>query len=89
MARSPLFVTIVTKLQVHMSESIPRHPVLVASNRGPVSFGIGDDGSLTARRGGGGMVLRPVLCPRRHATGGAHQAPSAYSTGGTAGLRRA
>src|SRR5215469_9308103 len=33
-----------------------RHPVLVASNRGPVSFGFADDGSLTARRGGGGMV---------------------------------
>src|SRR5215469_14563132 len=34
----------------------PRHLVLVASNRGPVSFGFADDGSITARRGGGGMV---------------------------------
>jgi trehalose 6-phosphate synthase len=34
----------------------PRQPVLVASNRGPVSFGFASDGSLTARRGGGGMV---------------------------------
>jgi trehalose 6-phosphate synthase len=34
----------------------PRQPVLVASNRGPVSFGFAGDGSLTARRGGGGMV---------------------------------
>src|SRR5215469_402228 len=33
----------------------PRH-VLVASNRGPVSFGFASDGSLTAKRGGGGMV---------------------------------
>ncbi|MDT0343309.1 alpha,alpha-trehalose-phosphate synthase (UDP-forming) [Streptomyces litchfieldiae] len=38
--------------------------VLVASNRGPVSFTLGEDGSLTARRGGGGLVtglsaLRP------------------------------
>ncbi|MFI6447925.1 trehalose-6-phosphate synthase [Kitasatospora sp. NPDC050543] len=31
-------------------------PVLVASNRGPVSFTAGDDGSLTLRRGGGGLV---------------------------------
>jgi trehalose 6-phosphate synthase len=30
--------------------------VLVASNRGPVSFSFADDGSLSARRGGGGMI---------------------------------
>ena len=30
--------------------------VLVASNRGPVSFSLGDSGALTARRGGGGLV---------------------------------
>ncbi|WP_411107888.1 trehalose-6-phosphate synthase [Streptomyces sp. c-19] len=30
--------------------------VLVASNRGPVSYTLGEDGSLTARRGGGGLV---------------------------------
>ncbi|MFF7136735.1 trehalose-6-phosphate synthase [Streptomyces sp. NPDC008196] len=30
--------------------------VLVASNRGPVSYDVGDDGSLRARRGGGGLV---------------------------------
>ncbi len=30
--------------------------ILVASNRGPVSFKRADDGSLTARRGGGGLV---------------------------------
>jgi trehalose 6-phosphate synthase len=36
--------------------SDPRHQVLVASNRGPVSFGYAADGSLTGRRGGGGMV---------------------------------
>jgi trehalose 6-phosphate synthase len=34
----------------------PRRLVLVASNRGPVSFGFAENGSLTARRGGGGMV---------------------------------
>ncbi len=30
--------------------------VLIASNRGPVSFTLGDDGQLSARRGGGGVV---------------------------------
>ncbi|WP_370414081.1 trehalose-6-phosphate synthase [Streptomyces fradiae] len=30
--------------------------VLVASNRGPVSYSVRDDGSLSARRGGGGLV---------------------------------
>jgi trehalose 6-phosphate synthase len=37
--------------------------VLVASNRGPVSFSFAPDGSLTARRGGGGLVsgLTPGL----------------------------
>jgi trehalose 6-phosphate synthase len=30
--------------------------VLIASNRGPVSFRLGDDGRLSVRRGGGGMV---------------------------------
>ncbi|MBA8955716.1 trehalose-6-phosphate synthase [Actinomadura namibiensis] len=30
--------------------------VLVASNRGPVAFAVSDDGDLTMRRGGGGLV---------------------------------
>ncbi|MGW8888594.1 alpha,alpha-trehalose-phosphate synthase (UDP-forming) [Streptomyces sp. NPDC055749] len=30
--------------------------VLVASNRGPVSYAQGEDGSLTSKRGGGGLV---------------------------------
>ncbi|GAV41868.1 alpha,alpha-trehalose-phosphate synthase (UDP-forming) [Streptomyces acidiscabies] len=30
--------------------------VLVASNRGPVSYSVGDDGALHAKRGGGGVV---------------------------------
>jgi trehalose 6-phosphate synthase len=34
----------------------PAGRVLIASNRGPVSFTFGDDGRLTGRRGGGGMV---------------------------------
>src|SRR5882757_5256585 len=34
----------------------PAGRVLIASNRGPVSFSLGDDGRLTGRRGAGGMV---------------------------------
>ena len=34
----------------------PEGRVLIASNRGPVSFSVGEDGRLTSRRGGGGMV---------------------------------
>ena len=30
--------------------------VLLASNRGPISYALGDDGALTASRGGGGLV---------------------------------
>ena len=30
--------------------------VLVASNRGPVSYTVGEGGSLEAKRGGGGLV---------------------------------
>src|SRR6516164_5329051 len=42
-----------------LSPSMSGEPVgrvLIASNRGPVSFSLGDDGRLTTRRGGGGMV---------------------------------
>jgi trehalose 6-phosphate synthase len=39
-----------------MSAAAAGGPVLVASNRGPLSFTRGPDGQLTARRGGGGMV---------------------------------
>ncbi|WBB64036.1 trehalose-6-phosphate synthase [Streptomyces sp. WMMC500] len=34
----------------------PGAPLLVASNRGPVSYAVGDGGDLTAKRGGGGLV---------------------------------
>lgn len=34
----------------------PAAPVVVASNRGPVSYALGEDGALTSRRGGGGLV---------------------------------
>ena len=42
---------------------MPGAQVVVASNRGPLSFRADDDGALTATRGGGGLVsaLRSVL----------------------------
>ena len=39
-----------------MGEAQAGGPVLIASNRGPVSFTRGDDGRLSGKRGGGGMV---------------------------------
>jgi trehalose 6-phosphate synthase len=39
-----------------MGEAQAGGPVFIASNRGPVSFTRGDDGRLSAKRGGGGMV---------------------------------
>ncbi|MFD4654500.1 trehalose-6-phosphate synthase [Kitasatospora sp. NPDC058444] len=43
-------------LTTNRSSATGTAPVLVASNRGPVSFGTADDGTLTLRRGGGGLV---------------------------------
>ena len=39
-----------------MSRSAAGGLVLIASNRGPVSFTVGDDGQLVPHRGGGGLV---------------------------------
>ncbi|MEV5933880.1 trehalose-6-phosphate synthase [Streptomyces sp. NPDC093250] len=39
-----------------MAASFGAAQVLVASNRGPVSYEVGEDGSLRAKRGGGGLV---------------------------------
>ena len=39
-----------------MGDAQATGPVLIASNRGPVSFTRADDGRLLAKRGGGGMV---------------------------------
>jgi trehalose 6-phosphate synthase len=40
----------------YMGDAHATGPVLIASNRGPVSFTRTDDGRLSARRGGGGVV---------------------------------
>ncbi|MDN3266260.1 trehalose-6-phosphate synthase [Streptomyces sp. MA15] len=39
-----------------MASSFGAAQVLVASNRGPVSYAVADDGSLRSKRGGGGLV---------------------------------
>ncbi|MGA4841147.1 alpha,alpha-trehalose-phosphate synthase (UDP-forming) [Streptomyces sp. G45] len=39
-----------------VSAHVDAAQVLVASNRGPVSYAVGEDGALTAKRGGGGLV---------------------------------
>ena len=43
--------------------SVPSASVVVVSNRGPLSFSLGDDGELEAGRGGGGLVssLGPLV----------------------------
>lgn len=45
-----------------MAVETPERPVVIASNRGPVSY-VREDGALVARRGGGGLVsgLAPLL----------------------------
>lgn len=43
-------------LTTNRSSATGTAPVLVASNRGPVSFSTAADGTLTLRRGGGGLV---------------------------------
>src|SRR5207253_432133 len=35
----------------------PVPPIVLASNRGPISFEIGDDGDLRTRRGAGGLIV--------------------------------
>lgn len=40
----------------YMGDAEATGPVLIASNRGPVSITRGDDGRLSAKRGGGGVV---------------------------------
>lgn len=39
-----------------LDEAIPGRPVIVASNRGPVTFSLESDGSFSSRKGSGGVV---------------------------------
>jgi trehalose 6-phosphate synthase len=58
--------------------SDPRHQVLVASNRGPVSFEFAADGSLSGRRGGGGMVSGLTSGLAARAVGGPSGSPAVW-----------
>jgi trehalose 6-phosphate synthase len=53
----------------------PSRPIVLVSNRGPVSFSFGDDGAPVARRGAGGLVsgLAPLV-----ADGAEHAARSTW-----------
>jgi trehalose 6-phosphate synthase len=46
-----------------IDQPAPTRPVVVVSNRGPISFRVADDGTLQARRGAGGLVsgLGPLV----------------------------
>lgn len=39
-----------------VAEHVQNAPIVVASNRGPVSYRVAEDGTLTSGRGGGGLV---------------------------------
>jgi trehalose 6-phosphate synthase len=49
-----------------VTAAAPRHRLLVASNRGPVTFRVADGGEFVARRGGGGLVTALGGLARTH-----------------------
>jgi len=48
----------------HRSKLRRLRRLVIASNRGPLEFTIEDDGSLTSKRGGGGMVTALTAATR-------------------------
>jgi trehalose 6-phosphate synthase len=67
----------------------PSRLLIVASNRGPVSYSYAADGSLTARRGGGGMVSGLTSGLAAVADGGALWLCAALSEADRAAARQA
>lgn len=67
------------------AELISGRPLIIASNRGPVTFEPADDGGLRAQRGGGGLVTALLgLCAHTSATWvacAASEADAAWHTG--------
>jgi trehalose 6-phosphate synthase len=51
---------------VTVTDAATRHRLLVASNRGPVTFRVADGGEFVARRGGGGLVTALGGLARTH-----------------------
>ena len=45
---------------------LEQRPLIIVSNRGPVTFSLQDDGSFTARKGSGGLVTAVSAIGRQH-----------------------
>lgn len=75
----------------HMHMHMPPAQVVVASNRGPVSYALRADGSLAAGRGGGGLVSGLSAIGRQGdgAEGGAVWVCAALGEGDREAVRRA
>jgi len=52
------------RLEALCREMLAERRLLIASNRGPLEYTLEDDGSLTSRRGGGGMVTALTAATR-------------------------
>jgi trehalose 6-phosphate synthase len=52
------------RLQALCRQMLAERRLIIASNRGPLEFTLEDDGSLTANRGGGGMVTALTAATR-------------------------
>jgi trehalose 6-phosphate synthase len=52
------------RLEALSRQMLAERRLIIASNRGPLEFTIEDDGSLTSRRGGGGMVTALTAAAR-------------------------
>jgi len=52
------------RLQAVCREMLARRRLIIASNRGPLEYHVEDDGSLSARRGSGGMVTALMAAAR-------------------------
>ena len=52
------------RLEALSQQMLSERRLIIASNRGPLEFTMGDDGSLTSKRGGGGMVTALMSATR-------------------------
>ncbi len=51
---------------VDFGRVLAEHPLVIASNRGPVTFSIQDDGTFRSRKGSGGVVTAVSAIAREH-----------------------
>ena len=51
---------------VDFGRVLAEHPLVIASNRGPVTFSIQDDGTFRSRKGSGGVVPAVSALAREH-----------------------